>query len=77
MDACEQGVALEPEDGEYRRSRGLARALTGDTGGAIEDFEAYVKWPESDWGRKQVQGWIDALRAGEDPFTEEVLKELR
>ncbi|NIN97300.1 MAG: hypothetical protein GTN93_19500, partial [Anaerolineae bacterium] len=27
---CEQAVELEPDNGSYRDSRGLARALTGD-----------------------------------------------
>src|SRR5207237_9728450 len=35
MEACETAVALEPENGKFRDSRGLARALTGNIAGAI------------------------------------------
>ncbi|WP_306558131.1 tetratricopeptide repeat protein [Nostoc sp. 'Peltigera malacea cyanobiont' DB3992] len=42
LPACDKAVALAPEDSRIRDSRGLARALTGDTQGAIEDFEAYI-----------------------------------
>ncbi len=55
----------------------LARALTGDVAGAIDDFEAYVAWTGNDRDRAQRQGWIDALRAGQNPFTSELLERLR
>ena len=85
---CEKAVELEPENGHWQDSRGLARVLTGNTEGAIEDFQAFIDRidntePQTDadkvkfnkW-KQQRQGWIDALRAGENPFTEEVLKSL-
>jgi WD40 repeat protein/tetratricopeptide (TPR) repeat protein len=64
-----------------RDSRGLARALNGDLQGAIEDFRAFVEWqqpgardqPEIERRRQ----WIAVLQAGENPFSEEVLAELR
>lgn len=77
MAACEQAVALAPDRGNIRDSRGLARALTGDVAGAIDDFEAFVAWTGGDRSRVQRQEWIDALRAGENPFTSEVLRALR
>ena len=43
MDACERAVELAPDDGDYRDSRGLARALMGDYTGAIEDFKFAVE----------------------------------
>ncbi len=43
LDACERAVELAPENGDYHDSRGLARALTGDYEGAIEDFEFYIE----------------------------------
>ena len=98
---CEKAVELQPES---RDRRGLARALTGDIEGAIDDFQAFVDSfekvqefidlidktePQTDEQKlqfqklkrlkklkRQRQGWIDALRAGENPFTEEVLKSL-
>jgi len=78
MNACEQAVALAPEDGDIRDSRGLARVLTGDIEGAIEDFQAFVDWTDDEEAKSQRQRWIEALRAGgENPFTPELLEELR
>ncbi|MEQ9354149.1 WD40 repeat domain-containing protein, partial [Coleofasciculus chthonoplastes] len=79
MDACEKAVALAPENGGFRDSRGIARALTGDKQGAIEDFQAYIEWADSERFEeeiKQRQGWIDALKAGKNPFTEEEIEKL-
>ena len=58
-------------------SRGLARALTGDIEGAIIDFQVYVEWTSNKEEKTQRQEWIKALQAGENPFTDELLKELR
>lgn len=93
MPACEQAVMLasEYEKAIMRDSRGLARALTGDIDGAIEDFQASIHWlenkgktPQSAFPlaivqqkKAQRQRWIDALKADENPFTFEVLKRLR
>jgi tetratricopeptide (TPR) repeat protein len=43
MFACEKAVAFAPQDVNSRDSRGLARALTGNIKGAIEDFEAFIQ----------------------------------
>lgn len=76
--AGDRAVELEPDNGSYRDTRGLARVLTGDISGAIEDFQAAVDSDElSDTAKRQRQGWLEALRAGENPFTPEVLGELR
>ena len=78
ISVCDTAVALAPGNGDVRDSRGVLRALTGDTPGAIADFQAYIKgtnWPE---GKKQRQGWIDKLKKGENPFTKkEIDKWLR
>ncbi|ABW31911.1 WD40 domain-containing protein [Acaryochloris marina] len=77
MFACEKAVAFDPSHGGRRDSRGLARALTNNPKGAIEDFEAYIKLSNRASDRKkQRQSWIDALKAGKDPFTDEVLDSL-
>ncbi|MEQ8962294.1 MAG: hypothetical protein RLP02_30940 [Coleofasciculus sp. C2-GNP5-27] len=74
MNACEKAVTLEPD---YKGVRGLARGLTGDTAGAIEDFQAYLELTDDDNDDKaQVQGWINELRAGKNPFTPEELERL-
>ena len=77
LDACETAVNLAPESGNIRDSRGLARALTGDFEGAIEDFQAFVDWTFNDGEKAQRQHWIESLHAGENPFTPEELEHLR
>jgi lipoprotein NlpI len=78
--ACKQAVALAPEDGNLRDSRGLARALTRDYKGAIEDFTFFVEWsqennrPEQE--RAQRYAWIAALQAGKNPFDQTTLEAL-
>jgi tetratricopeptide (TPR) repeat protein len=79
--ACERAVAAAPEDGDYRSSRGLARALTGDILGAIADFEFAVAWAETDpWKADFVatlKVWITALKDGMNPFDQATLDALR
>ncbi|MGD2181256.1 NACHT domain-containing protein [Lusitaniella coriacea] len=80
--AGEKAVELASElDKEWLRdTRGLARALTEDKEGAIEDFQAVLDsgyFDDSEKEQQQRQGWLDALRAGDNPFTPEVLAALR
>ncbi|MBD2560947.1 ribosome assembly protein 4 [Nostoc linckia FACHB-391] len=77
LPACEKAVALAPKDSNIRDSRGLARALTGNTKGAIEDFEAYIAQTEDKDSKAQRQRWVKDLRAGKNPFTEAELKKLQ
>jgi len=88
---CEKSVELaSPLEKDWNRdSRGLARAITGNISGAIEDFQAYLKWldtsssiqdSEKSKYRVKRRRWIEELRAGKPPseiFTREVLEELR
>jgi WD40 repeat protein len=80
MFACENAVALEPENGWIRDSRGVARALTGNNKGAIQDFEAFLKWADKNetfkTSKPQRQGWINALKAGNNPLTPEERNKL-
>ncbi|WP_017716207.1 AAA-like domain-containing protein [Kamptonema formosum] len=76
MFACEKAVALAPENGSYRDSRGVARAIAGNKKGAIEDFQAFIKWTDSADDKSQRQRWIDALRANKNPFTDEEISRL-
>jgi tetratricopeptide (TPR) repeat protein len=76
MFACERAVQLEPENWNIRESRGVARAMTGNINGAIEDFQEYIKKANDAMRKSQRQRWVDALRAGEDPFTDEEIKIL-
>ena len=79
-DACNKIVELQPEPGMFLVISGIAKALTNDIQGAIEDFEANIIWIDSDKAQAQYtqesldrlkryrQGWLDALRAGENPI---------
>ena len=75
--ACEKAVELDDKNGLYRDSRGLARALTGDNAGAIEDFQAFIEWTEDDESKVQRQSWIEVLSSGVNPITPSVIKSLR
>jgi tetratricopeptide (TPR) repeat protein len=81
MAACERAVALEPNDGNFRDSRGIARALVGDYPGAIDDFQRYLEWgPKNGQPEEQIrqrQDWIRMLQANQNPFNKELLKLLR
>ncbi len=77
MFACEKAVALDPKDGYVIDSRGVARALTGDFEGAIKDFEMFVELTNNEEEKAQLKGWIESLKKGENPFTDEVLEGLR
>ena len=64
-------------------SRGLVYALLGNHEAAIADFEISIAWMEEQsnevWQQPLVhrQAWLEALKAGENPFTPEVLAEIR
>jgi len=79
---CEQAIEADPKP-IYRDSRGLAYALLEDYPAAIDDFQAYVAWleeqPEDGWQEvlTRRQAWLAELENGENPFTPEVLAELR
>jgi hypothetical protein len=74
-DACEQAVFLAPKESYHHGSRGLNRALLGDKEGALEDFEFAIEQGD-DW-KSRREAWVKALKAGENPFTPEVLEALR
>lgn len=79
---CESGVATDPTALSHD-SRGLTYALLGRTEEAISDFEAFLAWldtqPEDTQTRYTVQrrAWIETLRSGDNPFSQEVLQALR
>jgi len=79
--ACETAVEMEPENGAVLDSRGIARALTGDFEGAIEDFQAFIAWEKEDGHSQeeidQRQSWIESLEANINPFDEALLTQLR
>jgi WD40 repeat protein len=77
LEACERAVSMAPQDTGIHDSRGLARALNGERGGAIEDFQAFADDPAwSEQERRQRQAWITEIRANRNPFTTRLLREL-
>jgi tetratricopeptide (TPR) repeat protein len=81
LEICERAVTLAPTNGGIRDSRGVARALTGDIEGAIEDFIYFVAWGEAEGidsvSIERREAWIRDLREGIDPFTPEMLDILK
>jgi TonB family protein len=77
MFACEQAVALDPLLANPREARGLARALTSDYAGAIEDLEQSAARANTGEEKAQRLSWVETLRSGQNPFTEDVLRALR
>jgi hypothetical protein len=59
----------------------VARTLTGDSAGAIEDFLAFVEAYKTDETLQadvaQRAAWIAELQAGRNPFDPATLAELR
>ncbi|USR89489.1 hypothetical protein NEA10_11365 [Phormidium yuhuli AB48] len=74
--ACEQAVTLEPEEAGPRGNLGIAKALTGDKEAAIQEFQAYIELSDNPGANRQVQGYINTLSAGENPFTEAEIQRL-
>ncbi|MGI8503599.1 MAG: hypothetical protein ACR2LR_21080, partial [Hassallia sp.] len=75
-DACEKAVKLAPNNASIRDSRGLARALTGNFQGAIEDFQIFIESTNDPEEKKKRESWVKDLQAGNNPFTPEVLDKL-
>jgi WD40 repeat protein len=89
LPACERGVKIAT--GNFlplvRDSRGLARGLTGDYAGAIEDFQFLVDWLRGEGSNATREEWRDeiiarrekliaALAEGQNPFDEETLQQM-
>ena len=77
MFACEKAVKLNPNDSYTQSIRGLARALTGDYQGAIDDLKVFVDDIKTKKNKARFEGWIETLKKRENPFTNDVLKELK
>ncbi len=89
LPACNRAAALAPGDAAIIDSRGLARALTGNRQGAIEDFKFIVKQlkqgtasiaADSQTVIAEREAFIQDLEAGKpisEIFTPEVLKKLQ
>lgn len=85
MFACDQMVSLNPNDGNLREGRSVARALTGDFDGAIEDLTFFLSWASTDeaiqmgWTAEEIQlreEWLKTLEAGQNPIDEDTIFNL-
>ncbi|MDH3457125.1 MAG: TonB family protein [Gemmatimonadota bacterium] len=74
---CDHVVAVAPNQGRAREARGIARTLTGDLQGAIDDLTAFATWTMNEEERSERLAWVAALREGRNPFTTDVLASLR
>ncbi|MFK5971249.1 MAG: trypsin-like peptidase domain-containing protein [Candidatus Marithrix sp.] len=77
IEYCEKAVELYFDDKDLIDSRALARALTGNIQGAIEDFKFVIKNSDDKEFKSKRQSWLDSLQKGENPFTDEVLEGMR
>ncbi len=70
--SCERAIYLDPKDGRFHDSRGVARAMMGDYEGAIKDFRIFINWAATSPAHRDLRnkryGWINTLREGENPF---------
>jgi WD40 repeat protein len=78
LPACEHAVDLAPDAAGPRSDRAIARALTGDREGALDDLDAFVDAAtRSGLVRPAVverrRRWIRRLGAGADPFDRSTL----
>ncbi|MGD8868024.1 MAG: serine/threonine-protein kinase [Gemmatimonadales bacterium] len=78
LPVCEAAVDASDEANRprIRDSRALARTLTGDYAGAIKDFQYYMARPANVAGVGPRRSWVEALRNGENPFTQQELDRL-
>ena len=78
---CDQAVSTGPDDVYAHDGRGVARALAGNTRGAVEDFTFVIDhWNtlqlSSPTGADTRAAWIKALQAGKNPFDAATLESL-
>jgi hypothetical protein len=80
LGACDRAVSMEAgQTPRWRSDRGIARAITGDTDGAIKDFEFFIEQVEERYRQAadMRREWINSLRDGENPFTDAFFEKLR
>jgi len=73
---CDAAVARDSTEVDWREIRGVARALAGDVQGAIEDLVYVAEHHDDEDKIAERQRWVEVLRRGENPITEEVLTQL-
>ncbi|WP_271253833.1 nSTAND1 domain-containing NTPase [Pseudanabaena sp. Chao 1811] len=90
--ACNNAINLEPNNFNILRNRVIARTLTNNKKGAIEDLRKYIYQQQNDkfkyflfdrgqlseiFKKGEEQVWLDALQQDKNPFTPEKLAEWR
>ena len=73
-------LQLEPGNPQARYYLATLRDMRGDHAGAIEDFQFFISKANKEGYADLVsvrQGWIAALRAGQDPFDDATLEAMR
>ena len=80
---CERALRIDPDYYLAYDSRGLAHAMLGDYQKAIEDFNKFLEWLDTQpshtydrYGPRREQ-WVESLSKGENPFDEAELLALR
>ena len=82
-DALSHCADAAASDGKARDAMGLANALLGRRTRAAEHFDAFLEWAASEGDACRAahedsrRRWVEALRAGEDPFDDDTLRALR
>src|SRR6266487_3714674 len=84
LPSCDRAVTLNPYYGQYYDSRGVARALTANRQGAIDDFKFFVQWAKGQADTTKYTplinertAWIQKLEAGKNPCDTRTLQALR
>jgi tetratricopeptide (TPR) repeat protein len=80
---CDAAVAADPTGGSFD-GRAMAYSDLARYAEAVADLKQYLLWVQSEYPElyakyhgPEAEGWIAALEAGENPFTDAVRNELR
>lgn len=77
--AADNALRDEPENIGFLDTRGIARSLSKDIAVrklAVEDLRQVVRWSEDPQLRQSRQEILSALECGQNPFTEDFIREL-
>ena len=75
--ACNKVIELKSDVDIFYGSRGIAQALAGNNDKAIADFDKAIALGDNNQFNNQRKAWIEALKAGGNPFTPSELERLR
>lgn len=78
--AGDKAVELDPNNCNFRDSRAIARSVIGNLTGALEDLQFVLKndpWKISDNFERTRRKYLEIIRNGVNPFTEDELNILK